>query len=96
MTFSTAFSQTSLQKVSYKSEEIKYKQKAKPGTYQFLVFNRKLQYYFTEETFLFIEEQRQQKNDVTLHLNPMTDVYIPSKEKINSKEFILLTEYHYK
>ncbi len=72
------------------------KPKAQPGTYQFIVLNTKMQCLYTEETFIFIEEKRQENEDITIHLNEFTDVFIPSKKTIASPSFQLLPEYFYK
>ncbi len=90
------FSQQNTVTRKYSADEIRIKSSALKGTYQFQVWNEKMRYYFTTETFILIEELRQENSDTTLKLNPMTDVFIPSRKKINSPDFKPLPEYHYK
>lgn len=90
------FSQQNAVSKKYRDTEIQHKSSAAKGTYQFQVWNQKMRYYFTTETFILIEELRRENSDTTVKLNPMTDVYIPSRKKINAPDFKLLPEFHYK
>lgn len=87
------FSQKEITSITYTQEDLKTKPRAKKGTYQFIVSNTKLKYYFTDETFIFIEDNRLETEDISLYLNKFTTVFIPSKRKINRKDFQLLPEY---
>ena len=90
-----SYSQTT---TSFASNNIKKygTQKAKPGTYQFIVYDTKIKYFYTEETFLYIEDMRKENEDVTLRLNRMTEVFIPSRKKVGSPDFSPLSEFLYK
>lgn len=89
------FSQNAISSVSYTQEELNNKPRAKKGTYQFIVSNTKLKYYFTDETFILIEDKRLETEDVSLYLNQFTTVFIPSRKKINLKDYQFLPEYFY-
>ena len=90
------FGQQNTVSKKYSDTEILYKSSAAKGTYQFQVWNQKMRYYFTIETFILIEDLRQENSDTTVKLNPMTDVFIPSRKKINTADFKSLPEFHYK
>jgi hypothetical protein len=79
--------------ISYSQLEVLQKPKANPGTYQIILHTDKMEYAFTDEFLMYIEEKRDETKDVTINLNMFVDVFIPSKESIDSKDFIPLTEY---
>ncbi len=91
----SGFSQAGISK-NYSALDVQSKPQAKKGTYQFLIWNQKMRYYFTTETFILIEELRRPTSDTTVKLNPMTELFIPSRKKIEDPEFIPLPEFHYK
>lgn len=67
-------------------------QKAKEGTYQFIV-DPKYKPVFTIEILYFIEHERKNDEDVLISLMKCVDVFIPSRQKINSTSFLPLSEY---
>ena len=66
--------------------------KAKIGTYQFIVHDSKIVPAFTTETLYFVEQERKQSEDVVVPISEHVDLYIPSRDKINSKTFEPLEE----
>lgn len=60
--------------------------KAEDGTYQFIV-NPKFNPVFTNDILYFIEANRKQDEDVTISLMYCAELYIPSRNKINSANF---------
>lgn len=66
--------------------------KAKIGTYQFIVHDSKVMPAFTSEILYFIEKERKQSNDLVVPISEHVDLYIPSKDKINSETFEPLKE----
>lgn len=92
----SGFCQSSDIHKTYTAADLESKPQAQKGTYQFQIWNQKMRYYFTTETFILIEELRQYNSDTTVKLNPMTDVFIPSRKKINAPDFKPLPEFHYK
>lgn len=92
----SGFAQQNAVNKKYSDTEIQQKTSAAKGTYQFQVWNQKMRYYFTTETFILIEDLRQENSDTTVKLNPMTDVFIPSRKKISAPDFKSLPEFHYK
>lgn len=57
------------------------------GSYQFEV-KKKENFLFTSETFQLIEKSRHETEDITIPLNQYLDVFIYSKQKVNSKMFV--------
>ena len=68
---------------------------AAEGTYQFIISSNKQKYIFAKETFVMIERKRKLNEDITIELNQFVSVFIPSKNKINSNNFVQLAQYLY-
>jgi hypothetical protein len=66
--------------------------KAKVGTYQFIVHDSKVIPAFINEILYFVEKERKQSEDVVVPISEHVDLYIPSKDKINSETFEPLEE----
>jgi len=64
--------------------------KAEEGTFQIIV-NPKFNPVFTTELLYFVEKNRKQDEDVTISLMYCADLFIPSRNKINSSDFTPLT-----
>mgnify|MGYP003351862305 CR=1 FL=1 len=62
------------------------------GTYQFIYHPCKIRPLFTRETLILVEQKREESADKTIKLGPCADVFIPSRQKISSPQFIPLTE----
>lgn len=92
---SNLFSQKEISNSSEPKQVLTTKPMAKKGSYQFIVSNTKIKYFFTDETFILIEENRLDSDDVILNLNQFTNVLIPSRKKINMKDYQFLPEYIY-
>ena len=69
--------------------------KAKLGTFQIIVENSKSKFIYTDDFLVLVEKNRKQSEDFTLVLDSYSKVFIPSYEKIASKEFIPLEEFKY-
>lgn len=69
--------------------------KAAPGTYQFVVKDTKREYAYTDETLVWIESQRKDHEQITLNLNPITEVIIPSKDEIAAPGFKPMAMFFY-
>ena len=80
------------EKTSPSASSVK-KEKAKVGTYQIYGLDAKFKHAFTDETFIYIEEQRKEHENVTITLNYGAAVFIPSKEAISSPDFKPLIEF---
>jgi hypothetical protein len=59
---------------------------AEEGTFQILV-DPKYKPVFTNELLYFVETNRKNSTDVWIKLMPCAELYIPSREKINSPDF---------
>ena len=70
--------------------------KAKVGTYQIIIKSTKMEPVFSDETFIIIESNRKENDNVTIVLSQYVDVFIPSRKVIKSKTFKPLTEFYYK
>jgi hypothetical protein len=66
--------------------------KAEVGTYQFIVYDSKITPAFTNNILYFIEKERKQSTDVVIPLSEHVNLFIPSKDKINSETFEALTD----
>ena len=75
------------------SEQSVKKEKAKVGTYQIYGLDAKIKHAFTDETFIYIEEQRKEHENVTIALNYGAAVFITSKDEILSPDFKPLKEF---
>ncbi|MCO4815055.1 MAG: hypothetical protein KC454_10100 [Flavobacteriales bacterium] len=69
--------------------------KAKAGTYQF-IYSTKRKFNYTSEQMddmlKKIEQERSESSDLTIYLNDVVSIYIPSKNKIENKNFSLSFE----
>lgn len=57
------------------------------GSYQFVV-KKKEKFLFTTETLEMIEKSRHETEDISIPLNQYLDVFVFSKQKVNSKTFV--------
>lgn len=64
---------------------------AKEGTYQIRLSSSKFEYVYTLETLEYFESQRKEQEDYLLVINHFVTVFLPSKEKIESRNFTPLT-----
>ena len=64
--------------------------KAEEGTFQFIITNSKKEDAFTTDVLYFIEQNRKEKEDVYMKISDFTDLYIPSRKKINDPSFVAL------
>ena len=78
--------------VNYKIPITERMPKAKEGTFQFIV-DPKYKPVFTIDILYFIERERKDEDDVLISLMECADVFIPSKQKINSNNFLPLSQY---
>lgn len=69
--------------------------KAVIGTFQIIVEYSKTKFVYTDDFLINVEANRKLDEDVTLVLSEKVKVFIPSKNKIASKNFVKLEEYLY-
>lgn len=81
--------------VNYQIDNTEGMKKAEIGTYQFIITNPKLSQAFTTEILYFIEKERKDTQDVVITISEYVELYIPSRNKIQSKDFVPLDEIHY-
>jgi hypothetical protein len=75
------------------ANETTAKPMAKIGTYSIFGLDSKFKQAFTDETFIFIEEQRKEHEDVTVALNFGVAVFIPSRDAIAAPTFKPLPQF---
>lgn len=80
--------------VDYKIQLSEGMTSAPEGTYQILI-DPKYNPVFTSELAYFVESNRKKNEDVWIKLMPCAELYIPSKNKINSIDFQPLKIYSY-
>lgn len=68
---------------------------AKEGTFQFIVQDAKFLPVFTTDILTLIEKQRKDTVDVVYKVNDNVSIYIPSIQKIESKDFNALELYSF-
>lgn len=66
--------------------------KAEEGTFQ-LTITPKFKPVFTDDLLYFIEAQRDENKDVRISLMDCAELFIPSREKVNSPSFVALDLY---
>jgi len=76
--------------------QVENSQKAKAGTYQIIIHTNKVEYAFTDEFLIYIEDKRDEEEDIMINLTMYVDLFIPSRKTINSKDFMQLSEYLHK
>lgn len=81
--------------VDYRIEVVEGMPKAEVGTYQFIIVNPKFSPAYTTDILYFIERERKDEQDVVISISDYVDLYIPSRKKIQSKDFVPLVEIHY-
>lgn len=69
--------------------------KAKVGTYQFQISEKKSQPVFSDEILIEVELKRQQSETVYMTVSPGVIVMIPSRDAIESPSFVPLEEVVY-
>ena len=65
------------------------------GTYQIMVTDSKKQPVFTTDIIVEIEARRKDHEDVMYPVQEGVNIYIPSRDKINSPDFKSLELYSY-
>lgn len=75
--------------VNYRIEINEGMPKALDGTFQILI-DPKYKPVFTNELLYFIEQNRADDKDVWIQLMPCAELYIPSRQRINSVDFVPL------
>lgn len=78
--------------VNYRIDIIEGMPKAEVGTYQFIIVNPKFNPAYTTDILFFIERERKEDQDVVISISDYVDLYIPSRKKIQSKDFEPLDE----
>lgn len=78
--------------VNYRIDIIEGMPKAEVGTYQFIIVNQKFNPAYTTDILFFIERERKEDQDVVISISDYVDLYIPSRKKIQSKDFEPLDE----
>ncbi len=72
------------------AQEVETPTVAKEGTFQFIIQDAKGEPAFTTDILILIEERRLQSEDVVIKLSEKIDIYIPSRNKINAKDYLPL------